>query len=101
MLNPKRQEGEIMINYEKAKTLLSQGKAEKHDTFNDTGIIYFLCTDTKNHRKLCAFAYPDKKYLDIADNNTLVWYGEISDDLTQVTGSRHNKIATIEQENKN
>lgn len=84
-----------MTNYEKAKILLAQGKAEKHNTFKDTGIIYFLCTDAKNGRELCAYVYPDKKYLDIVDNNTLIWYGEISDDLTQVTGSRHNITATI------
>lgn len=84
-----------MTNYEKAQILLAQGKAEKHSTFKDTGIIYFLCTDAKNGRELCAYAYPNKKYLDIADGSTLVWCGEISDDLTQVVGSRHNKLALI------
>ncbi len=84
-----------MTNYEKAQILLAKGKAEKHNTFKDTGIIYFLCTDAKNGRKLCAYAYSDKKYLDIVDNNTVAWYGEISDDLTQVVGSRHNKLALI------
>ena len=49
-----------MTNYEKAQILLAQGKAEKHNTFKDTEIIYFLCTDAKNGLELCAYAYPNK-----------------------------------------
>mgnify|MGYP000847888948 FL=1 len=84
-----------MTNYEKAQILLAQGKAEKYNAFKNAEIIYFLCTDAKNGRELCAYAYPNKKYLDIADGSTLVWLGEISDDLTQVVGSRHNKLALV------
>lgn len=35
-----------MTNYEKAMELLKQGKAEKHRTFEDTGII---CITKVNH----------------------------------------------------
>lgn len=85
-----------MTNYEKAVTLLDTGKANKHRTYKDTGILTILCKDVPNGKELCAYAYPDKEYLDIVGSaNSILYYGNISDDLTEITSTRTSRKALI------
>lgn len=84
------QEAKTMTNYEKAMELLKNGKAEKHYTYNDTGVV---CIDLGGD--LGGYAAPDKEFIEVVRNATLVWYGNITDDLTKVTGTRNNVEAVI------
>ena len=74
-----------MTNYEKAMELLKQERAEKHRTFNDTGIICIT-------RVL------------VLDNNKFRWYISLGNDYdknsdiyldTQVEGRKNNYSAQI------
>lgn len=79
-----------MTNYEKAVELLKNGKATKHYTYNETGVI---CVDLGG--KLGGYVFPNKEFVEVAKNATLVWYGNITDDLTKVKGTRNNVEAVI------
>lgn len=68
-----------MKNYEKAMELLKKGKAEKHRTFDDTGIIWI---DLPGN--LWAIAYPKEKDVEIVLGNVHENYGYISDDLKYI-----------------
>ena len=72
-----------MKNYELAKKLVEKGIAEKHNTFNDTGIIIIDLGGV-----YCGYADPCKKYIEITGaSNSVVNRGNITDDLTQVIGA--------------
>jgi hypothetical protein len=77
-------------NYNKALELLNMGRAQKHYSYDDTGIITI---DLDGNR--CGYADPNKSYIEITYGNTLVWYGNISDDKKTITGTRHNRSANI------
>lgn len=72
-----------MKNYELAKKLVEKGIAEKHNTFNDTGIIII---DLGGN--YCGYADPCKKCIEITgSSNSVVDRGNLSDDLKQVVGA--------------
>nr|DAZ54929.1 MAG TPA: hypothetical protein [Caudoviricetes sp.] len=71
-----------MTNYEKAMELLKRERAEKHRTFDDTGII---CITKVNHDHLWACVRPDDTVELIWDSTHQSYDGKISDDLTRIT----------------
>ena len=73
-------------NYNRAYALLEKGVAEKHHTFDVTGIITLNLGGA-----YCGYVDPNEKFVEITRNNSVVCYGNISDDLCHVEGSRHNR----------
>lgn len=75
-----------MTNYEKAVKLLNKGIAKPHYTYEKgTDIIVINLRDN-----LCGYAYPKEDTIEIVNRNEVVWHGNISDDLTEITGTRNN-----------
>ena len=76
--------------YEKAEKLLANGVAEKHYSYDKTGI---LILDLGGN--YCGYIGPDDKTVKVTLDNQDIWKGTISDDLTKVLGTRHNREAEI------
>lgn len=76
--------------YEKAEKLLANGLAEKHYSYDKTGI---LIMDLGGN--YCGYIGPDDNTVEVTRNNQVFCHGTISDDLTSVLGTRHNWEAEI------
>ena len=74
-----------MTNYEKALELLDRGIAEKHYTFKDTGYISIDLGGSYG-----GFISPRDEYVDVAQNNNHVGYGNIDLDKMMVWDT-HNR----------
>lgn len=69
-----------MTNYTKALELLDSGIARKHHTFKDTGYISLDLGGS-----YVGFISPRDEYVDVAQNNTHVGYGNIDLERMMVT----------------
>ena len=76
--------------YEKAEKLLANGVAEKHYSYDKTGI---LILDLGGN--YCGYIGPDDKTVEVTCNTQVFCHGTISDDLAKVMGTRHNWEAEI------
>ena len=72
-------------NYNRAYALLEKGVAEKHYSFTQTGIITLNLGG-----KYCGYIGPQDKAVEVTYENQVYAYGNISDDLLKVEGTRHN-----------
>lgn len=76
--------------YEKALSLLDEGIADKHQTYPDTGIIVINLG-----KNFCGYVFPDQKYVEVAEDNTLFCYGTISDDLKTVVNKHSRRLTYL------
>ena len=73
-------------NYNRACALLEKGVAEKHYSFTQTGIIILDLGG-----KYCGYIGPQDKAVEVTCENQVCAYGNISEDLLKVEGTRHNR----------
>lgn len=73
-------------NYNRAYALLEKGVAEKHYSFAHTGIIILDLGG-----KYCGYIGPQDKAVEVTHENQVCAYGNISDDLLKVEGTRHTR----------
>lgn len=80
------------LNYEKARTLLASGIAEKHYTYDQTGIISMNLGG-----KYWGYVGSGRadEYVVVCKDNSVQFYGNVSDDLRCVDGTRNNRHMEI------
>lgn len=76
----------VTENYNRAYALLEKGVAEKHYSFDQTGIITLDLGG-----EYCGYIGPRDKTVEVTRGNQVCAYGNISDDLMKVEGTRHNR----------
>ena len=79
-----------MSNYEKAKSLLNSGMAEKHHTYPHTGIISMNLGGS-----YWGYIGNADEHVVVCKDNSVQFYGNISDDLKCIDGTRNNRHMEI------
>lgn len=86
-------EDKYSVDYEKALMLLEKGIAEKHHTFNDTGIITLNLEPYPGNNDFVAYVDPVEQSVEVVMNNKVWGHGHIAEDNTVVNcGMRKFKI---------
>lgn len=79
-----------MTNYEKGIKLLEIGKAYKHYSYNETGILYIILEGS-----FCGYIFPNKEYVEITLNNSVFAHGNIILGENIIMSSRNNRTWNI------